>query len=96
MDFSAQAIEIAKSFELPSEGFEFYCDPASRKPGGSLEFVVGDILDPKVCPGPFDVIIERRTAQIFFAHDLGQTVLDALANRLSDNGIFLSHCHDGA
>jgi hypothetical protein len=34
MDFSAQAIEIAKSFELPSEGFEFYCDPASRKQGG--------------------------------------------------------------
>lgn len=95
LDFSEQAIEFARSFELPPEGFNFYCDPESRRPGGSVEFVVGDILDSSICPGPFDVIIERKTAQLFLANDLG-AVMRVLASRLSQEGIFFSHCHDGA
>ena len=95
LDLSAQAMEIARSFEFPEHAFESYCDPQSRRPGGNVEFVVGDILDPSVCPGPFDVIIERRTAQIFFERNL-DGVLTALGDRLSQRGILLSHCHDGA
>ena len=95
LDFSPQAVEIARAFELPSEGFESFCEPGFRRPGGHVDFVVGDILDTAVLPGPFDVIIERRTAQTFFNHDIG-AVLDALAKRLNQNGILFSHCHDGA
>jgi uncharacterized RDD family membrane protein YckC len=94
LDFSPQAIEIAKSFDLTAEGFEYFCDPGSHRPGGRVEFVVGDILDKSVCPGPFDVIIERRTAQTYLDHNLG-AVMTALADRLACDGIFLSHCHDG-
>jgi SAM-dependent methyltransferase len=95
LDLSNQAVEIARSFEFPPQAFEAYCDAGSRRPGGTVEFVVGDFLDPSVCPGPFDVIIERRTAQIFFNNGL-EAVLNALADRLSQDGIFVSHCHDGA
>jgi hypothetical protein len=66
-----------------------------RKLGGTVEFVTGDILESAVCPGPFDVIIERLTAQNYHTHDIG-SVLNRLAQRLSENGIFFSHSHDGA
>jgi methyltransferase family protein len=95
LDLSSQAVEIARGFEFTTEAFKFFCEPGMRQPGGQVEFVVGDILNPAVCPGPFDVIIERRTAQIFFDHDIGG-VLRALVERLSQDGIFLSHCHDRA
>jgi len=94
LDISPQAIEIARGFEFPTEGFEFFCEPEMRRPGGHVEFVTGDILDSAVCPGPFDVIIERRTAQLYFNRDIG-VVLGGLAKRLGQDGILLSHCHDG-
>lgn len=95
LDLSPQAVDIARGFEFRTEAFEHFCESEMRQPGGHVDFVVGDFLDHNVCPGPFDVIIERRTAQIFFTHDIG-AVLRALAKRLGQGGIFLSHCHDGA
>lgn len=95
LDFSAQAMEIARGFDFPAEGFQYFCEPDMRRPGGHVDFVVGDILDSAVCPGPFDVIIERRTAQIFLSHDIG-ALLGALAMRLTPDGVFFSHSHDGA
>jgi SAM-dependent methyltransferase len=95
LDFSPQAVKIAREFEFPAEGFECFCEPGLRRPGGHVDYVVGDIQDSAVCPGPFDVIIERRTAQIFLNRDIG-AVLGALAKRLGQDGILLSHCHDGA
>ena len=57
-------------------------------------FLIGDILDTSVCPGPFDAIIERRTLQLFSPEERG-IALDMLASRLKLDGLFLSHCHDG-
>ena len=94
LDLSPRGIEIAQEFGFESEYFEYLCGVDARQPGGHVEFVVGDILDPSVYPGPFDVIIERCTAQLYFNHGIGN-ILDALAKRLDKNGIFLSHCHDG-
>jgi hypothetical protein len=94
LDLSPKAMEIARSLEFPAHAFESYCDVGSRRPEGTVEFVVGDLLDPNRCPGPFDVIIERRTAQLFLAEGL-EGILSAMANRLSKTGIFLSHSHDG-
>jgi hypothetical protein len=54
---------------------------------------VGDFRDPAVCPGPFDVVIERRTVQLFPDDDRANA-LQLLADRLDGHGIFLSHCHD--
>jgi len=87
MDISPQAAEIAKNYPFPLEAVSQYYEPELQKLGGKVEFVTGDILDSAVCPGPFDVIIERLTAQNYYTHDIG-TVLNRLAQRLSENGIF--------
>jgi SAM-dependent methyltransferase len=91
LDFSRRALEIAQSGDFPPDALERFCGPKMRRNGGQVTFVVGDFLDPAVCPGPFDVIIERSTAQLFADRD---AVLGALAKRLAPNGIFLSHSHD--
>jgi hypothetical protein len=63
--------------------------------GGSLSFVSGDLVDPEVCSGPFDVVIERRTLQLFPEADR-LTALDRLVARLSDRGVFVSQEHRGS
>ena len=69
---------------------ERYC--ALHPPSPRL--VVGDLTDPAVCPGPYDVIIERRTLQLFADSDPAPA-MHAVANRLARRGIFFSHSHDG-
>lgn len=62
--------------------------------GGSVTFVTGDLLEPEVCPGPFDVVIERRTVQLL-ARETRPLALERLAARLGTRGIVVSQQHDG-
>jgi SAM-dependent methyltransferase len=94
LDISPRAIEITRGLGFGAEVFETFCEPDMVREGGHVEFVVGDLFDSGVCPGPFDVITERRTAQLFAREGL-EGVMGALAKRLSPEGVFLSHCHDG-
>jgi hypothetical protein len=77
------------------------CPPMHRsaghppRGGGSLSFVVGNLMNPAVCSGPFDVVIERRTLQLFQGADK-TTALDRLVARLGDQGTFVSQEHQGA
>jgi 2-polyprenyl-3-methyl-5-hydroxy-6-metoxy-1,4-benzoquinol methylase len=93
LDFSARAIEVSKEIEFTAEDFERFCDPDMRRPGGHINYFVGNILDADIFMGPFDVIIERCTAQLYFNKNI-DTILDVLASHLHQNGIFLSQCHD--
>lgn len=76
------------------------CPPIHRsadhlpKGGGTLSFVTGDLVDPQVCAGPFDVVIERRTVQLFPPEER-LPALRCLVARLADRGLFLSHQHAG-
>ncbi|MGH9309188.1 MAG: hypothetical protein ACRD1U_07430 [Vicinamibacterales bacterium] len=76
------------------------CPPIHRTPhrlpqgGGSLASVTGDLIDPAICPGPFDAVIERRTVQLFPEVER-EVALDRLASRLGARGLFVSHFHDG-
>ena len=79
LDISPLAARFAKSIQRPRSA--------------TLDFVVGNLLDTTVCPGPFDVIIERRTVQLFPKHERAGA-LEALAGRLSKVGVFLSLCAD--
>jgi len=69
LDLSRTALDFARSFEFgPNHMFRFY-GPAAERTCGRLDFVVGSLLDMAACPGPFDVIIERRTVQQFAEQD---------------------------
>lgn len=65
-----------------------------NKGGGALSFVTGDLTDPELCPGPFDVVIERRTLQLFQGTAQAEA-LDRLIARLRAPGVFVSHQHAG-
>lgn len=69
-------------------------DAHPLKSGGLLTFVSGDLTAPEVCPGPFDVVIERRTVQLF-PEEEQEPALDRLAARLAERGTLVSHIHDG-
>jgi hypothetical protein len=90
-DISQVAVSLAQAC-LDDRGLDF-CSPHIRRQGGRVEHVVGDLLDPTVCPGPFDVIIERRTVQ-WFSETERAAALSALSGRLREVGIFLTQCLD--
>ena len=93
LDFSPVALQLAQEFKFDSKALEFFIEEQQRQPEGRVDFIVGDLRDTKICPGPFDVIIERRTLQLFPEGERN-VALAALTDRLTSEGIFLSHCHD--
>ncbi|HVJ27736.1 MAG TPA: hypothetical protein VM493_09330 [Vicinamibacterales bacterium] len=62
--------------------------------GGSLKSVIGDLVNAAVCPGPFDVVIERRTLQLFPPEERIHG-LERLVARLASRGMFVSQQHSG-
>jgi hypothetical protein len=94
LDLSARALEVAKEFPSSDKLLQVFHDLRPVTAPTPVEFVVGDVLDPSICSGPYDVIIERRTAQTY-PDDKRGMFLEALAARLSEKGILISHCHDG-
>lgn len=95
LDISPFAMRFASALSLNATGVGRFFDSRRTRRGGSVKFAVGDLLDSTVCPGPFDVIIERKTLQLFPEHERA-VALGALVARLSPNGILLTHCHDGS
>ena len=93
LDLSPAAIRIFQETEFDQAYQEQFLDENMKRPGGSVTYEVGDIMDPTVCPGPYDVIIERRTAQLFHGEKM-DAALAALADRLVEHGMFFTHCHD--
>lgn len=93
MDLSPAAAHIAETWQFSSTELDSFCTKEQRMPGGSVRFVVGDIMDRSVCPGPFDAIIEHRTLQLFPEEERGLAV-DALASRLKTDGLLVSHRHN--
>jgi hypothetical protein len=63
--------------------------------GGSLQFRTGDLTDPTICPGPYDVVIQRRTLQLF-PKDEQFTALERLVGRLGTPGTLVTHRHAGS
>ena len=94
LDLSPAAMKLAQAWNFGSADLERFLAPDQRRTSGSAHFIVGDLLDLALCSGPFDMIIERCTLQNFPEEERGRA-LDALIARLTKNGIFLSHCHDG-
>jgi hypothetical protein len=95
LDLSPFAMQVAESIDLDDEGLANYIETSDRRPGGSIRFVTGNLFDATVCPGPYDVVLERRTIQNF-PDAQRETALEVLAARLAKTGIFFSHYHDNA
>lgn len=93
LDLSARALQVSAQVSHPPDYTSTFLDAHQLRPGGRVEWVAGDILDRACCPGPFDLIIERRTAQNY--PQLAD-ILTPLIGRLSPSGVFFTHCHDGA
>ena len=94
LDISSFAMRFASQAVLNGNEHEQFFGPNRARAGGTARFAVGDLMNPEVCPGPFDVVIERRTLQLFPEAERA-AALSAVAARLSDCGILLTHCHDG-
>jgi SAM-dependent methyltransferase len=94
LDVSAVALDIAERYPANDDVLSAWLGRPIAAPGGNVAFVVGDLFDAGVCPGPFDVIIERRCIQAF-SPPARDEALAALAARLAPNGLCVSHFHVG-
>jgi len=94
LDPCAVAMSFAQAWNFGPKDYEFNMDDQPRRKGGKVQFVMGDILDPGTCSGPFDVVIERRMLQLL-EPERRPAALAALASRMKENSILLSHTHYG-
>lgn len=94
LDLSPRATTVAGDAAPPVEVLSTLIGGRLPAPGGRVQFVTGDVCDPACCPGPYDVIIERRTLQLW-PSDRRPVAMQAVADRLAPRGLFFSHCHDG-
>lgn len=92
LDLSPAASAIAEEATPPDDVLAGLIGGRSSAKGGIVRFVTGDLLDPAVCPGPYDVIIERKTLQLY-PPDVERSAIRAVAARLGARGIFFSHSH---
>lgn len=94
LDLSPFALEVAERATLPDDLLHYIVGQRSAGSNGHVKFVVGDLCDPASCPGPYDVVIERRTLQLY-PPEQRAAALQAVAHRLGARGIFFSHYHKG-
>ena len=94
LDISPLAAEAARAAVPPDDFLAGLVGGRSAAPHGQLEFVVGDLVDPTCCPGPYDCVIERKTLQLWPEGDRPRA-MQAAVDRLAPRGIFFSQCHDG-
>jgi len=94
LDLSPFAMEAVKRAAPPDEHLARLVGGRCAGANGSVQFVAGDLCDPASCKGPYDVVIDRKTLQLY-PDDRRPAAMKAVANRLAPRGIFFSHCHDG-
>jgi hypothetical protein len=95
LDPCAVAMSFAQAWNFGPKDYEFNMGVQPRREGGQAQFVLGDILDSGTCPGPFDAVVERRMLQLF-EPERRPAALAALASRMKENSILLSHTHYGS
>jgi SAM-dependent methyltransferase len=94
LDLSPFATEVASRAAPPEDFLAQLVGGRSGGLNGHLEFVVGDLCDAACCRGPYDLVIDRKTLQLYPDADR-PIAMQAVANRLASPGIFFSQCHSG-
>jgi hypothetical protein len=91
LDISHDVVAAMRATTFTPDKFARILDAVQLRPGGSLECVAGDLMNPTVCPGLYDVVIERKILQLFPEGERGA----AVAARVNPKGILFTHVHDG-
>jgi SAM-dependent methyltransferase len=82
LDLSPFATEVASQSAPPEDLQARLLGGRSGGLNGHLEFTVGDLCDAACCPGPYDLVIDRLTLQLYpDAHR--PLAIRAVANRLA-------------
>ena len=92
LDISPLAIKVAQKWNVPEKILLTITEGRQAPRTRRVRFIAGDLLDTTVCPGPFDVVLERKTLQLYSDEDR-PAAMRALAGRLATPGIFFSHSH---
>jgi len=95
LDLSPYAIQVASELDPPAELLAQLIGGRSGGLNGNLKFVAGNLCDTECCPGPYDVVIERLTLQLY-SDEYKPRAMQAVANRLASRGIFFSQSHCGS
>ena len=99
LDLSPRATSYAAQFELTSAHLQRFAYFAGQQPtpdichNANVTYVAGSIFDESICSGPFDVIISRRTLQLF-SKDRMLEGIQLLLHRLSQKGLLINHTHN--
>lgn len=67
-------------------------DARLAREGGRCRYLVESIADPNVAPGPYDVVIARRTVQCGYPKHL--ELLDVVLQRVRPGGFMFLHEHN--
>lgn len=94
LDLSPYATRVASEANAPADLLAQLVGGRSGGLNGNLQFVTGNLCDPECCPGPYDVVIERLTLQLF-SDEYKPRTMQKVANRLASPGIFFSQSHQG-
>jgi SAM-dependent methyltransferase len=92
LDISPYAMEVARDAEPPQEVLVRLIGGRLAAADGQVRFVSGDLLDPSVCPGPYDLVIDRKTLQLYSVDHL-PAAIRAVADRVACPGILFSQSH---
>lgn len=94
LDLSPYATRVSSEDIPPTELLAQLVGERSGGQNGNLKFVAGNLCDSECCPGPYDVVIERLTLQLY-SEEYRSKAMQAVANRLASRGIFFSQAHNG-
>ena len=94
LDLSSEGCRLAQLWNFEDQQLDHYLLPGQRRSGGQFRFVVADVMDGSVCPGPYDAIVERCTLQLFPIEERN-AVLEVLERRLRPQGLLRSNAHNG-
>ena len=93
LDISPFAVFVAKEMSKSFDSPEKYFDTSLIRDGGSIQFLEGDLFNANQCPGPYDIVIERRTIQDY-PPEKHCVAVNCIISRLAKRGIVVCHCHD--
>jgi 2-polyprenyl-3-methyl-5-hydroxy-6-metoxy-1,4-benzoquinol methylase len=93
VDLSETATQFAVAFDMGDDDSVLLGKGLRPHPGGSVQFLTGDLFALQILPYTFDAIITRRTLQHVSDTELDLAVTQLLA-RLTPTGILINHAHN--